>query len=124
MRKAPERRGNEITQSFNDGIVTIYRVVDTSKPGYKPVPGLQKQYVLRYEERRLGIQRYYSGMQNQVQIERVVRCPRNLEVSPQDVAVTEDGRQYAVHMVQAVTGVFPSSMDMTLNKLEQAYDME
>lgn len=119
MRQAPFRPGNEITQSFNDGLVTIYKTADGAQPGRLPVPVLEKTLTLRYEERQLGIRRYYSARQNQVQIERVVRVPRTGRVSSQDVAVTEDGRQYRVDWVQAVKDVYPDSVDLTLAAVEQ-----
>ena len=91
MWKAPHRPAdNQITQVFNDGLVTVYAVTDIAEPGYQPKPGLKKKLTLRYEEQRLGIQRLYSGRQNQVEIERVIRTPRAGDVNNQDVAVTED----------------------------------
>lgn len=115
---------SQITQNYNDGIVTIYRVTDSAEPGHKPVQKLQEKIVLRYEERRLGIQRYYAGQQNQVEIQRVIRTQRSSAVSNQDVAVTEDGRQYGINMVQMTEGVYPPSMDITLAKIEQKYEVE
>ena len=119
MRQLPFRPGNEITQSFNDGLVAIYTVTDGAQPGRLPVPVLEKKLTLRYEERQLGIQRYYSARQNQVKIERVIRVPRTGRVSSQDVAVTEDGRQYRVDWVQSVRDVYPPSVDLTLAAVEQ-----
>lgn len=78
---------------------------------------------LRYDEQRLGIQRYYAAMQNQVQVERVLRVPRAGNVNSQDVAVTEDGRQYRIDLVQDVPGVYPPSLDLTLTKIEQEYEV-
>lgn len=117
------RRDGQVTQNFEDGLVTIYAVTDGAAPGYKPKPSLAKRMTLRYEERRLGIQRYYEGQQNQVQIERVIRVPRVPAVNSQDVAVTEDGRQYRVDLVQIVTDVFPASMDLTLSRIDQKYEV-
>lgn len=119
MWKAPNRPLTEISQSYNDGVVTIYAETDGAKPGYQPVPTLTEKIVLQYEERRLGIQRYYQAMQNQVKIERVLRTPRTGSVTSQDVAITEDGRRYRVYMVQAVTDVYPPSVDITLSSIEQ-----
>lgn len=123
--KAPyrPRRDGKVTQNFEDGLASIYGVTDGAAPGYKPKPTLAKKVTLRYEERRLGIQRYYEGQQNQVQIERVIRVPRFSAVSSQDVAVTEDGKQYRVDLVQIVTDVFPSSMDLTLSRINQKYEV-
>ena len=124
--RAPTRpRDNEITQAYNDGVVTVYAVADAAKPGYQPLPQLVQppKAVLRYEEQRLGIQRFYSGKQNQVELERVIRTPRLACVSSQDVAVTEDGRQYRIDMVQSVPDVWPASMDLTLARVTQQYDV-
>lgn len=124
MRKTPFRPDNEISQPFGSGIVRVYGVVDTAAPGYTPVEKLVFKLLLRYDEQRLGIQRYYSGRQNQVQIERVIRVPRTGRVSSQDVAITEDGRRYRIDLVQAVMGVYPPSSDLTLARLDQQYELE
>lgn len=121
--KAPYRTGNEVTQSYNDGLVTVYSVTNTAQPGYQPKPALTKKVTLRYEEQRMGIQRFYSGKQNQVELERVIRTPRLNCVSNQDVAVTEDGRQYRIDMVQSVSDIWPASMDLTLARVTQQYDV-
>lgn len=121
MRQMPFRPGNEISQSYNSGIVTVYRVTDGAKPGFAPAPVLEQKAVLRYEEQRLGLTRYYTGRQNQVQIEKVIRVPKGADVSPQDVAVAETGRQYRIDLVQLVEGVWPPSLDLTLAKVEQEY---
>lgn len=123
MWQAPNRPKGEITQSYNDGVVTIYTVTNSAQPGYQPVPTLTLKCKLRYEEQRLGIQRYYSGRQNQVEIERVLRVPRYGGITNQDVAVTEDGRQFRVDMVQNVTDVYPASLDITLAKIEQKIEV-
>lgn len=124
MRKTPFRAGNEISQSYNSGILTVYRVTDGAKPGFAPVPTMKKAAILRYEELRLGINRYYAAEQNQVKIEKVVRVIKGPEISSQDVAVTEDGRQYRIDLVQLADGVWPPSLDLTLAKVEQVYRIE
>lgn len=121
MRQMPFRPGNEITQTYNSGCLTVYAVTDGAAPGYAPRPVLTERVRLRYEERALGLTRYYAAMQANIRVERVVRVPRRPEVSPQDVAVTEDGRQYRIDLVQAVQDVWPPSMDLTLTKTEQIY---
>lgn len=124
MWKAPFRpREERITQDFNDGLVTICTVTDAARPGYQPRPEPAPKLTLRYQERRLGIQRVYLAKQDQVELERVLRVPRTGRVSAQDLAVTEDGRQYRVDLIQSVDGVYPPSEDLTLAKLEQKYDV-
>lgn len=123
MRKTPFRAENDISQSYNSGILTVYRVTDGAKPGFAPVPELEKVAALRYEELRLGLTRYYSAAQNQVKVEKVVRVPKGPDISTQDVAVTEDGRQYRIDLVQQADGVWPPSLDLTLAKVEQEYHL-
>ena len=120
--KAPvrPRTDNGVTQNYNDGVVAIIAVVDTAPPGYQPQPGdPQVKYTLRYEERRLGIQRYYSSLQNQIQLDRVIRVPRVAGITTQDFAVTEDKQAYRIDLVQSVMDVYPPSLDLTLTKIEQ-----
>ena len=121
MWKAPYRPSNQVTQPFNSGLVKIYTVENVAAPGYKPEEKLVYKLTLRYEEQRLGIQRFYSGQQNQSQIERVIRTPRAGGVSNQDVAITEDGHKYRIDLVQAVMEVYPPSQDLTLARLDQDY---
>ena len=119
MWKAPNRPNHEITQPYNDGIVTIYAAENVAKPGYAPQVELTKKVTLPYAEQRLGIQRYYQGMQNQMEIQRVIRVPKSVPVNSQDVAQTEDGRKYRIDLVQNVLDVYPPSMDLTLVKASQ-----
>ena len=119
MWKAPNRPNHEITQPYNDGMVTIFAAKDVAKPGYAPQVELTKKVTLPYAEQRLGIQRYYQGMQNQMEIQRVIRVPKSVPVNSQDVAQTEDGRKYRIDLVQNVLGVYPPSLDLTLIKVSQ-----
>ena len=121
--KTPHRPKGEVTQAYNAGVVTGYAVTDAGPPGGLPVEKPVKKVVLRYEERRLGLQRYYEGKQNQVEVERVLRTPRRKGVSSQDLAVTEDGQQYRIDLVQSATDVYPPSMDLTLTRITQKYDV-
>lgn len=124
MRQTPFRFDDRrITQSYRDGVARIYTVIDGARPGYQPRPVLTLVETLFYEERRVGLQRYYTSKQAQVQVERVIRTQLRPSVSPQCVAVTEDGVQYGIDLVQQITDVYPASMDLTLTKVEQKYEV-
>ena len=123
MWKAPSRPKNEISQTYNDGIVTICEVVNIAPPGYAPVENLLPKVKQGYEERAMGINRYYAAAQNQVQIQRVIRIQKSVGIDSQDVAITEDGHQYRIDMVQAVMDVYPPSLDLTLAKIEHEYEV-
>ena len=118
--KAPRRPEHEISQPFNSGIVNIFSVSDEAAPGYRPVRTLIPLVSLRYQERKLGIQRYFEGKQNQIEIERVIRVPKSSAViTNQNVAVTEDGTEYRIDLVQAVEDVYPKCLDLTLERYTQ-----
>ena len=125
MRKTPFRPDDRrITQSYRDGVVRIYAVTDGAVPGYQPRPVLAPLLeTLFYQERRVGLQRYYAGRQAQVEVERVIRTQLRPAVNPQCVAVTEDGVQYGIELVQQVQDVYPPSMDLTLVRIEQKYEV-
>lgn len=123
MRKAPTRPSNEVTQQYNSGVLTVYNQEDAARPGYKPSPEITPKVRLRYEERRLGINRLYQARQNQVDISRVVRIPRRPGISTQDVVITEDGQQYRIDTVQSVLDVWPASLDLSLVQITQKYEV-
>lgn len=124
-RKAPYRPRadkNAVTQAYSDGIVRIYSVKDDAPPGRKPIAALEFVAALCYAEKKLGIQRYYSARQNQIDVERVLRVPRIDGIHSQQVAITEDGSRYRIDLVQLAEGVVPPSWELTLAKVEQVFD--
>ena len=120
MRKTPYRANNDISQTYNSGTVKIYTVSDGAEPGYQTKVTLspKPKYSLQYEERALGINRIYLSRQAQAEILRVIRVPR-VNISPQDVAITEDGKRYEISTAQLVKDVFPPSLDLSLKKVAQ-----
>ena len=121
--RAPHRPDNEITQELNSGVVQIYSVEDSAQPGYQPKPALKLKLTLRYEEQRLGINRLYLSRQNQAEIEKVIRVPRQDSISNQDVAILESGSQYSIDYTQTVQDVYPPCLDLSLVKVEQNYEV-
>ena len=110
------RERDEITQNFNDGVVTIYTVTDGAASGYVPEPVLTELVTLCYQERKLGIKRYYSAKQNMIHAERVIRVPRSsaFTIDNQNIAETEDGKKHRIDLVQIVPDVYPPCQDLTL----------
>ena len=49
---------------------------------------------------------------------------RRPEVSPQDLAITEDGTQYQIDTVQVVKDVWPPSMDLSLVRITENYEVK
>lgn len=118
--KAPGRPEHKITQSYNDGMLTVYTVADEAAPGRQPVRRLAELVKLPYETRRVGIQRYYAAAQNQTKVQRVLRVPHSGKpVTNRCLADTEDGSRYRIDLVQFVPDVYPLSDDLTLVVYEQ-----
>jgi len=112
-------------QSFEDGLVSIYKVGDVALPGDMPSEGLILKNSLRYHERTVGMGRYYSAMQNNIKVDFVIRCPevRGLSEKTTDilVAILIDGQQYKVMQIQYIEDAHPPSMDLTLERLGEPY---
>lgn len=121
-RKAPFRPTNEITQTYNDGVVKIFSVKDGATPGYQPVLQARHTYCVAFAERVLGINRLFLGRQNRVEISKVLRIPR-IPVSTLDLAQTHDGSWYSINSVQSVEGVFPPSLDISLVAEERTVEI-
>lgn len=118
--KAPGRPEHKITQSYNDGMLTVYTVSDEAAPGRQPVRRLAELVKLPYETRRVGIQRYYAAAQNQTKVQQVLRVPHSGKpVTNRCLADTEDGSRYRIDLVQFVPDVYPPSDDLTLVVYEQ-----
>lgn len=116
----PNKPKNKISQAYESGIVTIYEVTNSAAAGYAPVETLTEKYKVRFDERFLGINRYYQAKQNQIRVEKVIRVPR-VDINSQDVAIIGT-RQYRVDLVQAVDEQMPPSLDLTLVRIEQGQE--
>lgn len=116
------RSSSEISQGYNDGIVTIFYQRDGAASGYLPDPSLTAVVTLAYQERKLGVKRYYEAKQNQIHIERVIRVQKPpLSINNQMVAETEDGTLYRIDLIQEITDVYPPSLDLTLVLYSQGF---
>lgn len=109
-------------QSYPDGLVNIYRVDNIGAPGDMPVEGLVFKNSLRYKERTVGIARRYAAMQNNKEVNYVIRCPELRTIEANDVAIIAGGKQYEITWVQYIEDARPPSMDLTLERLgENSY---
>ena len=110
-------------QTHNDGTVKIYRVDNIAQPGNRPQEGLVLKRTLRYKERTVGINRAYLAKQAGAEVSYVLRTPRLRDISTQDVAIPNDGKQYRITMIQYPEDTNPPAMDLTLERLEHDYEM-
>ncbi len=111
-------------QTFNDGVCSVYRVKNIAEPGNKPKEGLEIKYGrIPFERRTIGLQRFYQAMQADVQISDLIRIPYQMNISTNDVCVI-DRKQYRIKQVQAIKDTLPVATDLTLERLEVAYDTD
>jgi len=128
----------QTTQTFNDGLCSVYSVVNDGQRGGKAKPRLTvKHRRLRYAERVVGLNRFWTAGQQNVAIDKLIRVARLENVSTQDIAVLEDGQQYAIRQVQYVTegqgqttgqtgrgiGERLTCMDLSLERMAEQYDI-
>ena len=110
-------------QTFSDGVVKIYEVTNTASDGEMPTEGIALKQTLRYHERTVGLNRFFTALQANVRVNYVLRCPRLRDVSTQDIAMHNDGKQYRIFQIQYPEDIDPPVMDMTLEELAQVYDI-
>lgn len=110
--------------NYNDGLVRIYRVENISEPGNMPKDGISRKYTLRYKERTVGLDRYYKALNANVKVSYVLRCGLLRDVSTQDIAIPNDGKQYRIVQIQYPEDATPPAMDLTLEEVKTAYDIK
>lgn len=118
---------SNLYQTYESGMLSIMQAELKDDPD----PTKEQSEVLKplfpklyYDERTVGISRFYQGKQSDVKIDRLVRCPRQKNVSTTHFAVTEDGVQYYIRQIQYPVGVEPPSMDLSLEVIKTKMQVE
>lgn len=94
--------------TYDDGIVGLYLLTNVQTPGKKPVKGLTHVESFYFGFDTLGINRYYTALQANQQIEAVINIPGWSEINAgKHIAIIadadggfENATQYTVQMVQ------------------------
>lgn len=111
-------------QTFNDGVVNFYKVGNIAETGDRPREGLIENVKgVRYEERTVGMGRYWSAMQSNARITQLLRIPRS-KINIGDFAVPNDGQQYKIVQIQTIKEVRPYVLDISLERVEKDYDFK
>jgi hypothetical protein len=80
-----------------------------------------KEQALHYEERIVGMSRFWAASQDNTKIERLLRTPKRMNVMRGDAAIPIDGLQYEIKQIQYPRDA-PLSMDLSLERLEATYE--
>ena len=107
----------------NDGVSTVYRVIDAGLPGEMPKKAVEEKYHLRYEERVVGMNRYWVAKLASATIHMIVRCHRLDDVTTHDVVSLRDGKQYDIKQIQYPPDIHPRMMDLSLERRADKYDV-
>jgi hypothetical protein len=111
------------TPSFTDGHIKIYSAGNGASAGDKPTDSLTYKVTLSYEERTVGLKRFWEAQAFDVSIQRLIRCPYYKPVSSQDIAVGMDGKQYKIVQLQVSADQGVKVMDLSLERIEKIYDI-
>ena len=112
----------------NDGIIGVYKLVNTADAGYMPVMKLTHLFDAYFSRQRVGINRLYAALGVDAQIDAVFRLwnTRIEEAMPKDLYAVfvngEDVTQYRIALVQDV--VERDAVDITVEKVDQFYAIE
>lgn len=112
-------------QTFNDGILKVYKVRNIANPGDRPKDGLTLKLLkpLRYAELKVFDSKFWSASQNNTKIERLLRVPRTDQVQREDKVIPIDGQQYEIVQIQYPIDIVPKSMDLSLERINTAYEV-
>lgn len=115
-----------ITQTFNDGVLTVYEVGNIAPLGDRPKEGLILRFdnSLPYEERTVGLNRFTANKQENTLIEQLLRIPRVNGIARENVVIPVDGEQYRIKQVQAINDLEPRCLDLSLEKVVTKYEIE
>lgn len=106
-------------QTFNDGVVRICKVDNVAPAGDMPKEGLHEVEVLRYEERIVGMSRYWQAHQYEAKLDRLIRCHRR-DITTDHIAVIGDV-QFTIKQVQRLFVEGTHCMDLSLERMGRPY---
>ena len=111
--------------TYDDGIVGVYEIKSGKDASGKPIKGiaLKEKFYFGYDV--LGLNRYYTALQANQQIDAVLNTPGWNDVhAGKDIAVLEDGSQYTIQMVQKMLDEDGLRITkLSLERLTKNYDV-
>lgn len=116
----PRPDSYDVSQQFNDGMVTVFQTAPDSPDGFFQEEAQTVEVKLPFQERRLGLKRFYEAKQNHVEVDRVLRVqapPVSISTNDLCTVVPDVGITYRIDLVQRVFDVFPPCLDLTLAPL-------
>ena len=108
---------------FDAGLVDIYTIFNTAEAGDIPKEGLIYGSSYWYEERSVGITRFYAALKMDVKIERLIRIWRVNSIDTSQICKIDEV-QYRIVQVQHVKNEDGLEVtDLSLERLGETYDI-
>lgn len=86
--------------TYDDGILQVCEQVKVSENTVKPVTKLKDRCRFYFSYGVVGVERYYTALRANVQIDAVVNIPGWEKIDSRDVVVLEDGTQFRISQIQ------------------------
>lgn len=101
----------DIFEAFIDGICSFREIDEDGNAG-------EEKASIRYQERTVGIKRFYEAMTNKVQIDKLIRVPWQPWLTTEYLAVIKDD-VYEIKQVQTIPDTLPKTNDISLQLTRQ-----
>lgn len=114
---------------FDGGRVKIYQISEICEPGDMPSEGIYTLLAeFDFEERKIGVTRNYMAMQNNQQIDRLIRIWQDRYIQPGFICTIDDGvdddAQYRIARVEhLISDEGLKLTDLTLERLDELYEL-
>lgn len=105
------QKSKVIFETFNDGVCSVCEIDEDGNAGKGKV-------AIRFQERTVGIKRYYEAMTNKVQIDRLIRIHWQSWMSTEYMVII-DGKTYEIVQVQTIPDALPKCNDVSLRLVRQ-----
>lgn len=95
--------------TFNDGIVNIYKTDENDNTIADTL------LTFRFGEEKIGITRFYSAKQNDIEVSKVIHIHKNTDLRT-DMAAVINGERYKIIQIQIDSSTNPSCSILTLSQ--------
>lgn len=106
----------------DEGLLTFYKLENTSQPGSQPVEKLiSLNTTAFYKKKTIGVQRRYLAKGADYSLDKLVRCYNTTIPEDAVYVILEDKKQYRIGDAQEV--VDEDAVDLSLERLGKYYEV-
>ena len=105
------QKKNKQFETFNDGNCHIHFIDEDGNAG-------KEKECLHFQERTVGIKRYYEAMTAKMQVDRLIRVPFRSWLT-NECLINLDGDIYEIRQVQTIPDSMPKTNDISIHLAKQ-----